>query len=172
MRAFLPAAARVGTLLGVREGGSLCGVLVAALPGTREWPPPSPSGALCLLLRQGPRVMRRWSEVSLALAAERPSLPHHYLGTLGVEPACQGRGLGRRLLAEWLRCVDADAGSAYVETDSRRAVALYRSAGFAATGELDIFGTRIWRMTRSASEGDGEAEAEAQRSLRGARRRA
>jgi ribosomal protein S18 acetylase RimI-like enzyme len=168
LRAFLPAAMRVGEVLVAREGGALAAVLAAARPGVVDWPPPPPGAALRLLFLQGPRVIRRWSEVSVRLAALRPAAPHHYLATLGVEPARQGRGLGGALLAAWLRRVDAAAASAYVETDSRRALALYRRAGFASAGDCELFGVRIWRMLRAA-RGDGEVGLETAGPLRGAR---
>ena len=54
--------------------------------------------------------------------------------TIGVDPAYQGRGIGRRLLDELLDF--ADGGVVYLEvrTDNEPAVALYRSAGFARIG--------------------------------------
>jgi ribosomal-protein-alanine N-acetyltransferase len=54
--------------------------------------------------------------------------------TIGVDPAYQGQGIGRRLLDELLAF--ADGGVVYLEvrTDNERAIALYRSAGFERIG--------------------------------------
>ena len=54
--------------------------------------------------------------------------------TIGVDPAYQGRGIGRRLLDELLDF--ADGGVVYLEvrTDNEAALALYDSAGFARIG--------------------------------------
>ena len=54
--------------------------------------------------------------------------------TIGVDPAFQGQGIGRRLLDELLKF--ADGGVVYLEvrTDNEAAIALYRSAGFAQVG--------------------------------------
>ncbi|BBY07341.1 ribosomal protein S18-alanine N-acetyltransferase [Mycobacterium noviomagense] len=53
--------------------------------------------------------------------------------TIGVDPAYQGRGIGRRLLNELLRFAD---GPVYLEvrTDNEAAIALYRSVGFINVG--------------------------------------
>ena len=54
--------------------------------------------------------------------------------TIGVDPACQGQGIGRRLLDELLNF--ADGGVVYLEvrTDNETAIALYRSVGFSQIG--------------------------------------
>ncbi|ORA85204.1 ribosomal protein S18-alanine N-acetyltransferase [Mycobacterium malmoense] len=54
--------------------------------------------------------------------------------TIGVDPAYQGRGIGRRLLDELLDF--ADGGVVYLEvrTDNEAAIALYRSTGFTRIG--------------------------------------
>jgi [ribosomal protein S18]-alanine N-acetyltransferase len=54
--------------------------------------------------------------------------------TIGVDPAYQGQGIGRRLLDKLLDF--ADGGVVYLEvrTDNEAAIALYRSVGFAQIG--------------------------------------
>ena len=54
--------------------------------------------------------------------------------TIGVDPAYQGRGIGRRLLDDLLKF--ADGGVVYLEvrTDNEAAIALYRSSGFEQIG--------------------------------------
>ncbi len=69
--------------------------------------------------------------------------------TIGVDPAYQGRGIGRRLLRELLDF--ARGGVVYLEvrTDNDAALALYRSVGFqrvACAG--DITGSAAPTRTR------------------------
>ena len=54
--------------------------------------------------------------------------------TIGVDPAYQGQGIGRRLLDELLKF--ADGGVVYLEvrTDNEVAIALYRRVGFDQIG--------------------------------------
>ena len=56
--------------------------------------------------------------------------------TLGVDPAHQGRGIGRALLRELLRVVDAAHAAVFLEvrTDNEAAHALYASEGFTVVG--------------------------------------
>ena len=61
--------------------------------------------------------------------------PHEYeIHTIGVDPAFQGQGIGRRLLGELLDY--AGGGTVYLEvrTDNEPAIAMYRSAGFVEVG--------------------------------------
>ncbi|OBH76492.1 ribosomal-protein-alanine N-acetyltransferase [Mycobacterium scrofulaceum] len=54
--------------------------------------------------------------------------------TIGVDPAYQGQGIGRRLLEQLL--VFADGGVVFLEvrTDNEAAIGLYRSVGFEQIG--------------------------------------
>jgi mycothiol synthase len=74
---------------------------------------------------------------------------------LGVDPAAQGLGLGRALLLQGLRHLEA-AGLRrvilYVDGDNRAAVALYERAGFAVTG-TDVQWTARPEVRDSASTG-------------------
>ena len=56
--------------------------------------------------------------------------------TLGVEPAHQGRGIGRALLRDLLAVADAAHAAVFLEvrTDNEPAHALYASEGFAVVG--------------------------------------
>jgi [ribosomal protein S18]-alanine N-acetyltransferase len=82
--------------------------------------------------------------------------PYEYeIHTIGVDPAYQGQGIGRRLLSELLRFADGAAGSAtsgrgsvvYLEvrTDNATAIALYESVGFAIVG----LRRRYYRVSRA-----------------------
>jgi ribosomal-protein-alanine N-acetyltransferase len=56
--------------------------------------------------------------------------------TIGVDPAHQGRGIGRTLLRELLAVADREAATVFLEvrTDNEPARALYESEGFAVVG--------------------------------------
>ncbi len=61
--------------------------------------------------------------------------PHDYeIHTIGVDPAFQGQGIGRRLLDALLDSADGGAVFLEVRTDNAPAIGLYRSAGFVEVG--------------------------------------
>lgn len=64
------------------------------------------------------------------MAVAHPTYPHWYLPWLAVAPACQGRGLGGRLLEHGLAIVDAERLPAFLETPNPRTVPLYERHGF------------------------------------------
>jgi ribosomal-protein-alanine N-acetyltransferase len=74
--------------------------------------------------------------------------------TIGVDPAYQGRGIGRRLLGELLEF--ADGGVVYLEvrTDNEAAIALYASVGFEQIGlrkrYYRVSGADAYTMRREA----------------------
>src|SRR5262249_61319220 len=98
-----------------------------------------------------------WSRLLYTQRATRsvldrhPRTPHYYLFLLGVDPAAQGRGIGRALVAPILERCDRDGVAAYLETSAERNLALYRSLGFDVTGEIDLRrGPKVWLMLRAA----------------------
>ncbi len=150
MRAHLPAALAAGEVLAARHAGRLAGLLVAAPPYVYPFPPPPLAARLRCLLGQGFRVVRRWAAIQAALQERHPLEPSWYLGTLGVAPPLQGRGIGTALLARWLSEVDRDGAPACLETDLALNLPFYERAGFAVVGELTLFGVTVWRMRRAA----------------------
>jgi ribosomal protein S18 acetylase RimI-like enzyme len=149
MRALLPMAIRYGQALVASLDGAVVGGLVATPPGRFPLPPPPIRTRLRNLLGQGWQTTRRWAEVFKQLEALHPIEPHWHLGTLGVDPALQGRGVGAGLLSSWLDGVDRDGAPAYLETDNERNIGFYERAGFYLDGESSIFGVSVWRMRRS-----------------------
>ena len=97
----------------------------------------------------GWRRLLRVQSATRPIVAAHPRMPHRYLLILGVDPAAQGRGLGRALLAPMLARCDRDGEAAYLETSTERNVALYQSLGFRVIGEHQIDrGPRSWFMWR------------------------
>jgi ribosomal-protein-alanine N-acetyltransferase len=74
--------------------------------------------------------------------------------TIGVDPAYQGRGIGRRLLDELLNVAAGAVVHLEVRTDNAPAIALYRSVGFAEVGlrrrYYRISGADAYTMRREA----------------------
>lgn len=74
--------------------------------------------------------------------------------TIGVDPAYQGRGIGRRLLNELLNFADGGVVHLEVRTDNAAAIALYRSAGFTDVGVrrryYRVSGADAYTMRREA----------------------
>ncbi len=152
MRVQLPPAARSGLLLEARHGEALAGALVSAPPFHWPFEPPRLGARLRYLMGQGLRVARRWGQVAEVLHAEHELGPHWYLATLGVDPECQGQGVGSALLRHWLGLVDEDGRPAYLETDDPRNLPFYGRAGFATTREVRIFGVKVWLMARPGAQ--------------------
>ncbi len=151
MRALLPVAQACGQVLAARLEGRLAGALVAANPCGYPLPAPPWAARFRCLWGRGWRVARRWARVFEWLDALHPQEPLGYLGTLGVDPSLQGRGVGRALLGRWLAGLDREATGAYLETDRCENVAFYERSGFRVLGETQVLGARIWRMRRPAA---------------------
>lgn len=149
MRVLLPVAQARGLVLAAKVDGRLAGALVAATPFGYPLPAPAPAARIRCLLGQGWSVARRWGRVFEALHAVHPLEPMGYLGTLGVDPALQARGVGTALLNRWLAGLDRKAIGAYLETDRVENLAFYRRAGFEVVGETRVQGVVIWRMQRA-----------------------
>jgi ribosomal protein S18 acetylase RimI-like enzyme len=145
-RATLEGARERGDVWAARARGRVLGVLVGAPPGAWPLPPPSAAARLRALWVQGRRVTRRWGVVFEALAELHPPGPHWYLGSLGVEPAAQGRGIGTALLRHWLRRVGG--APAYLETDLRRNLAFYEREGFRVVQRAEVLRVPVWCLER------------------------
>ena len=81
--------------------------------------------------------------------------PFEYeIHTIGVDPAYQGHGVGRRVLAELLNIAAGGVVHLEVRTDNTTAIALYRSVGFTEVGlrrrYYRISGADAYTMRREA----------------------
>jgi ribosomal protein S18 acetylase RimI-like enzyme len=81
--------------------------------------------------------------------------PHWYLWGIGVDPACQGQGIGAALMQPILALAANDGLPCYLETSNERNVPFYRKHGFVVSKEGIVPGTelRVWRMVRYAKLG-------------------
>ena len=125
------------------------------------WMPPEATGPISLLneLRVAPAILHatglarvpRILALQSAIDAHHPkSRPYAYLWFLGVRPEAQGMGVGSRLLRVAARRLDAAGLPAYLETQTRRNVALYRRHGFEVTAEFHARADSppLWGMWR------------------------
>ncbi|SDS47406.1 ribosomal protein S18-alanine N-acetyltransferase [Corynebacterium timonense] len=93
--------------------------------------------------------------------------PEFEVHTIGVDPAFQGRGLGRALMDQLVHTADLLDGPMFLEvrTDNERAIALYESFGFFTLAVRKNYyqpsGADAYSMMRHrASERDGGREEE------------
>ncbi|MCV7059745.1 ribosomal protein S18-alanine N-acetyltransferase [Mycobacterium shimoidei] len=114
-----------------------CAELEALLfPGDDPWPEPAFRRELAA--KHNHYVAARAGDLLVGYAGISRlgrTPPFEYeVHTIGVDPAYQGQGIGRRLLTELLEF--ADGGVVYLEvrTDNAPAIALYRSFGFTDVG--------------------------------------
>lgn len=85
-----------------------------------------------------------------ALHPYRPDEPVWFLGTVGVDPARRGGGLGRAVLEPGLAAAERAGVGAFLETSTAENVRFYEHLGFRVTAEVDIpdGGPTTWCMLR------------------------
>lgn len=128
----------VGRVHVARSGGRVVGVAAWRLPGADPAPEslPTPADALAALV--GPD---RAAQVLAALASAArlaPVAPSPYLNFLGVEPAWQGRSVGRRLVEAGIAAA-GDAGT-YLATTDPRNLPFYERLGYGPVGTVRLAG--------------------------------
>lgn len=101
----------------------------------------------------GPAALRRYSLVDRYTGTQHKQYapgPHWYLWGLGVDPPCQGQGLGSQLLQPILARADADHCPCYLETMNERNLPFYQKRGFQVMSEGHAPGAalRVWSMLR------------------------
>ncbi|RDI50759.1 GNAT family N-acetyltransferase [Nocardia mexicana] len=89
-----------------------------------------------------------------AMAPHRPVEPVWFLGTVGVDPDRQGRGLGRAVIEPGLQAAQQDRVPAFLETSDETNVRFYERLGFTVTAEVDLpdNGPRTWAMLRRPAD--------------------
>lgn len=61
-----------------------------------------------------------------------------YLPIIGVDPICQGKGLGSQLMKAALERIDSEGLPAYLESSNPRNMSLYERCGFVTMGRIEI----------------------------------
>lgn len=144
---------KVSHVLLAEDGGRIVGVLNAA-----EWP--NCQLSMSEKLRTAPVMIRvagcglpRSLKMVSVWAKHDPQERHWHLGPIGVHPELQGRGVGKALLASFLKTVDEQSSPGYLETDVDRNVTLYEKFGFKVIAQEEINGVNnrfMWRLPRSS----------------------
>ena len=112
---------------------------------------PDRAGAfeLSWVLISGPAPLRRSLRDEAAIRDARVAHPHLYLWVLGVEPAAQGRGVGRALIEDAIGRGEAQGVPTYLETSTEQNASMYHRFGFQRVGEIDLpSGVRMWQLER------------------------
>jgi ribosomal protein S18 acetylase RimI-like enzyme len=75
---------------------------------------------------------------------------HWYLWVIGVDPSCQGKGVGSGLLQPILAKADADGMPCYLETEREKNVRFYTKHGFRVVeqGQVPRLGVEVQAMRR------------------------
>lgn len=146
---------RHGAVDAAYADGRVVGAAVWFPPGT--WSPAISVGALAGYLRAFGRRITVGSQLMSAAARAHPrERPHWYLGSIGVDPALKGRGVGAALLRSRLQHCDTQDLPAYLESSNPRNVPIYEHFGFQVTGVLPLADsapvfTTMWRPARSVT---------------------
>jgi GNAT superfamily N-acetyltransferase len=85
-----------------------------------------------------------------AMAPHRPTEPVWFLGSVGVDPGQQGKGLGRAVIEPGMRAAEEAGVPAFLETSTEANVQFYRRLGFEVIAEVELpgDGPRTWAMIR------------------------
>jgi ribosomal protein S18 acetylase RimI-like enzyme len=75
---------------------------------------------------------------------------HYYIMTVGVLPARQGMGVGKKLMTKALEIVDANEMPCFLETRNKNNVPIYQRLGFEVVTDKEIpkGGLHNWGMLR------------------------
>jgi ribosomal protein S18 acetylase RimI-like enzyme len=150
---FARAAVKWQEAHGIWVDGTMAGASLVCAPGQY------PHGLLAFVSHArgctttGWRGTRNFLRADAYISRRHIKGPHYYLFVLGVEPAYQGRGLGKALLGALSERADAAGVPCYLETDKPSSVELYRRSGYEVLTEEDvpgIPGAHLWTMRRPA----------------------
>ncbi|MFI9627931.1 GNAT family N-acetyltransferase [Streptomyces sp. NPDC052042] len=90
------------------------------------------------------------AEAEAAMQPHRPTEPVWFLGSVGVDPEQQGRGLGAAVIRPGLLAAEEAGVPAFLETSDERNVRFYEHLGFEVTADYPLpgGGPHTWAMTR------------------------
>ncbi|MFB4319734.1 GNAT family N-acetyltransferase [Actinomadura sp. 21ATH] len=94
--------------------------------------------------------LEAYEAAEAVMAAQRPREPMWFLGTVGVDPAAQGAGLGGAIVRPGIEAAERDGVPAFLETSTDRNVRFYQRLGFEVVSEYDLpdGGPRTWSMIK------------------------
>ena len=79
---------------------------------------------------------------------KHPKYPHRHLMMLGVQPEHQGKSIGSSLLRRFLDDANRDEMTTVLETDTSRALNLYKRFGYTVESTSKWGPYEIWHLTR------------------------
>jgi ribosomal protein S18 acetylase RimI-like enzyme len=134
--------------------GAVVGVYSVLAPGSCRMKPlervlMSPVMMMTLGIGNGRRAARWLGD----WAKHDPDVPHWHFGPLAVDAHLQGKGIGSALMRDFCARMDAEGGTAYLETDKEINAHFYRKFGFEVIDEADVLGVPNWFMLRQPAEG-------------------
>jgi GNAT superfamily N-acetyltransferase len=133
--------------------GGIAGATISFADG--GWPLPDSASLweLPWFFAAGPAPLARGLRDDRAMRAVHIPHPHNYLWFIGVEPAEQGRGVGRALMGDLHDWSDPSGLPIYLETGTRENAAFYASHGYDELGDLQLpSGAVMWRMERPGTD--------------------
>ena len=83
--------------------------------------------------------------------ANKPSQPHFYINMLGVDPNCQGIGIGKKLLAyiHTLSGNHSKSDGVALDTQTQSNVAYYQNLGYQVSSTANLDRLKNWFMLRA-----------------------
>ena len=154
-RGFVASVVRHGECRAVRDEDKIIGVTVIHAPGQYPLSFRDEIVQATGCATTGPVAIMRFLKISAYMRERHLKGPHYYLFAIAVDPAFQGRGIGKALLAELHERADARKMPCYLETEKPLNVKLYESVGYRVVTDEDLpglpSGVRMWTMVRPAS---------------------
>jgi len=153
-RGFVASVVRHGECRAVRDDARILGVTVIHAPGQYplSWRDEIVQATGCATT--GPVAIMRFLKLTAYMRERHFAGQHYYLFAIAVDPAFQGRGIGKQLLAELHERADARKMPCYLETEKPRNVKLYESVGYRVVTDENIprlpSAVRMWTMVRPA----------------------
>ncbi|WP_280770183.1 GNAT family N-acetyltransferase [Salipaludibacillus daqingensis] len=95
------------------------------------------------------RYLTKYQEVTSTIA---PNEAHYYLTMIGVEPSCQGKGTGKKVLREIHDIAESSQPpySIALDTENPHNVAYYKRFGYELTGTKIINQLNVYCMNKPA----------------------
>jgi ribosomal protein S18 acetylase RimI-like enzyme len=152
-RGFADAAVRYQEAEAIWVDGRMAAVSLVCAPGQYPPRPPAFMRQAIGCLTTGWRGIRNLLRTDAHIRRRHIHESHYYLFVLGVEPAAQGRGLGKALLRSLSVRAEARGLPCYLETDKPTSVELYQSADYVVLTSEDVAsvpGLHLWTMRRPA----------------------
>lgn len=111
------------------------------------------SGGIKMVLKLGFKIINQIEIINNYAIELRGNLvkePHWFLSPIGVKPEYQGKGFASKLIRPFLKFLDEQQISCFLETMSQENLAIYERYGFDLVGEIKIPNTGLinWGMLR------------------------